>query len=276
MRLEARQFSERESLEHRMLQLETQLGTQQEEETPKPKLIAVTREEQPSKDTTFLQRLENMEKRWEKDLEEQLAKFSSKYDNLTERFFAIEKHVEERNATLIQIMEKLANLPEKPKSAQVKSDENTIDAPKEQANYKSDQETYESEKDSSGKFKKIGKKYYYIENYQYYDYWDAKEKCYELDAILVTPQNEEEWSALKKVLLPAHSYWTSLNDILHENDFKSQTSSDEPPFLIWEESDPQSLPGEEDCVELRADYDHKMNDVDCEKQNYYICEKNKP
>ncbi|KAH8249219.1 hypothetical protein KR032_007382, partial [Drosophila birchii] len=129
-----------------------------------------------------------------------------------------------------------------------------------------------SKTEAEKKFKRIGAKLYYIENNEQTTWSDALKKCHEMDAHLVSLQNEDEWSDLKEALQDGHSYWTDINDRVEENVWISETSDRAARFLKWDDDEPNSSPGLEDCVELRSGHDYKMNDVGCEQKKYYICE----
>ncbi|KAH8334063.1 hypothetical protein KR059_006205, partial [Drosophila kikkawai] len=131
-----------------------------------------------------------------------------------------------------------------------------------------------SENSGVNKYLKNGKKYYYVINDEKQTWSDAVTKCRNMNAHLLSLQDEEEWSALKEALNSENSYWTDVNDIMEEDKFISRTSGKIAPFLMWDDDEPNSLPGAEDCVELRANRDYKMNDVNCGELKHYICQPN--
>ncbi|XP_017020629.1 accessory gland protein Acp29AB-like [Drosophila kikkawai] len=246
VRLEDRQFSESQNLEHRMLEMEVQLGTQQEDDKYTPlklepnfyevdgaKVIRLP----PSENMKLIERLEKLEKNWEKDLEEKISKFTSKYDNLAERFSVVEDQVK---GNLNAELEEKIRIP-------------------------------------GSNYKWIGSKHYYIEHENQLTWFAALSKCGMLNGKLASLQNEEEWSAITDHLEADKSYWIDINDILEEGEYVSGLSSQIAPFLKWEAREPNNLILEnssEDCVELRRDYNHYMNDIVCSERNYYICELN--
>ncbi|XP_020800741.1 C-type lectin domain family 4 member G-like isoform X2 [Drosophila serrata] len=259
VRLESRQFSDSENLEHRMLQLEMQLGNQKGEEKPEISQIErnyyeISKVEKHDEEMTFLQRLEKVEKNWEKDLKEKLTEFSSKYENLSERLLDIEEHIEKQN-----------------------DHQNNQDTESTSVEENSNSEEHKLQTIGSNseenKFQTIGSKSYYIEDNRTVTWTTAVMKCRDMNAHLVSLQNEDEWNALRENLNQEHSYWTDINDRAEENEFVSETTDRRAPFLQWDENEPNSSPGAEDCVELRSDHDFRMNDVYCLEFKYFICEK---
>ncbi|KAH8282664.1 hypothetical protein KR054_009023, partial [Drosophila jambulina] len=125
------------------------------------------------------------------------------------------------------------------------------------------------------KFKKIGAKYYFIEQNKRLEWHEALDHCKTLKSRLVSLQNNDEWEAIRNHLDSDMSYWVDVNDIIEKGVYMSGTSGRKAPFLKWEAREPNHLSfeeGNEHCVELRRDYDHYMNDMVCTEKNYYICE----
>ncbi|KAH8291540.1 hypothetical protein KR054_012573, partial [Drosophila jambulina] len=125
------------------------------------------------------------------------------------------------------------------------------------------------------KFQMIGEKLYYIENKEKLDWYQASAKCIEKNSHLVNLKNEEEWNAIRSYLDPFESYWINIRESNYEGNFVSELLPNEPPFLMWYDSEPNNLPTSlenEACVELRSQYNHFMNDISCYVQNYFICE----
>ncbi|KAH8260819.1 hypothetical protein KR038_003622, partial [Drosophila bunnanda] len=160
-----------------------------------------------------------------------------KFEELSERFSAIEKHVDEQDT-------------ERQSTSLEESQNNNSE---------------------ENKFQEIGSKSYYIENNEKATWTGALVKCLEMKAHLVSLQDEEEWMALMEILRPDRSYWTDINDREEELEFRSKTTGRRSPFLRWDEDEPNSAPGAEDCVELRSEHGFRMNDVSCEDHKYFIC-----
>lgn len=173
-----------------MLHLEAQLGVENYvpiEQEPHIYTLdgKIATQKLSSDDLKLVDRLEKLEKNWEKDLEEQLAKFSSKYDNLAERFSVIENQVQKKQA-----VETVLSYPKTERITQLLP--------------------------SLAKFKQIGEKPYLIVNDEKLSWHGAVAKCGDMGASLVSLQNEEEWRALKDHLDTDKSYWVYINDILEE------------------------------------------------------------
>ncbi|XP_020804762.1 C-type lectin 37Db-like, partial [Drosophila serrata] len=126
-------------------------------------------------------------------------------------------------------------------------------------------------------YEKIGSKYYHFENDEVLNWYEAQDKCISLNGNLISLKNEGEWNAITARLNKQSSYWVDLNDLEKEGEFKSETSGQAAPFLKWDIAEPNNLAfsiNNENCVELRAQYNHYMNDNNCYSKNYYICEAN--
>ncbi|KAH8249543.1 hypothetical protein KR032_010424, partial [Drosophila birchii] len=124
----------------------------------------------------------------------------------------------------------------------------------------------------SQKFRRIGRKYYYIENHDKLDWFDARDKCRGMDAHLVSIQNEREWKSITDKLCRGKSYWVDIRDVDSTFDFTSDTSGSDHPFLKWSRGHPRCRE-DYDCVKL-SPYCHKMKTRDCSQENHYICEAN--
>ncbi|XP_017152509.1 collectin-10-like [Drosophila miranda] len=122
-------------------------------------------------------------------------------------------------------------------------------------------------------FKKIGSKYYYIENEIRTNWRDALDKCGEIEAHLVSVQSEDEMKALVMMLDDNKRYWTDLNDLKTEGEFISATTGLKGTFFHWQEPEPNDMENSEDCVEIRTFSDEDgMNDQSCNERIYFICE----
>ncbi|KAH8248598.1 hypothetical protein KR032_001228, partial [Drosophila birchii] len=181
--------------------------------------------------------LEKIEKKWEKDLEEKLSTLSTNYDTLEEKLSAIERQVKNSqvNAQIVDNDDELLLSARQP-------------------------------------FKKIGEKYYLIEEENPLSWEEATNNCFRRNAQLVSLQNEQEWDAIRQHLDSDKNYWVDVNDIEQSGRYVSGYFDRKAPFLIWEAREPNQLTSEH-CVELRRDYNHYMNDIICSQENYYICER---
>lgn len=122
---------------------------------------------------------------------------------------------------------------------------------------------------------KIGAKYYRIEEDEPLDWYDALAKCKSLNGSLLSIQNLEEWIAVTAHLSWYNSYWVDINDLQREGEFISETSGRPAPFLKWDIFEPNNMAtsiNNEDCVELRSQFKHYMNDINCFDKKYYVCE----
>ncbi|KAH8352063.1 hypothetical protein KR084_001572 [Drosophila pseudotakahashii] len=135
---------------------------------------------------------------------------------------------------------------------------------------------------TGNKFKKIGEKYYIIENDVQMDWTSAKTICSYTNGHLVSLQNEAEWKALIENLDSDKNYWVDINDREHETEFVSALTEKKASFLKWLEGEPNNGANDdddytdndamEDCVELRGDSGFYMNDVQCSNRANFICE----
>ncbi|KAH8352065.1 hypothetical protein KR084_001570, partial [Drosophila pseudotakahashii] len=132
-----------------------------------------------------------------------------------------------------------------------------------------------SETKTDENFERIGEKYYHIENNVELDWLEAREKCMEWRAHLVSLKNGDEWSVLTDHLSPEKNYWVDVHDLFKEGEYISDSTSQKADFLKWDYREPNNLlttDVREDCVELRSDYHHYMNDINCAQKNHFICE----
>ncbi|KAH8334091.1 hypothetical protein KR059_006511, partial [Drosophila kikkawai] len=126
-------------------------------------------------------------------------------------------------------------------------------------------------------YERIGSKYYHIESNEQLDWHEALAKCKSLNGSLLSLKNEAEWKAITARLDKTLSYWVDINDRETEGEFMSETSGKAAPFLKWDIHEPNNIAftiNNENCVELRSQYNHYMNDINCFNKNHYICEEN--
>ncbi|XP_041448359.1 accessory gland protein Acp29AB-like [Drosophila obscura] len=95
-------------------------------------------------------------------------------------------------------------------------------------------------------FKKIGSKYYYIENTKKTNWQGALDICQEMGAHLVSLQNEDELKAIDSIVYSL--YWIDLKKLEAEGEFISATTGVKGTFFHWAGKEPY---GENcDCVYL--------------------------
>jgi len=123
------------------------------------------------------------------------------------------------------------------------------------------------------KFEKIGSKYYYIDESEKVNWFEAAHKCRELGANLSGLQSEDELKAVNEKLSNEY-YWLEINDLGSEGVFKLLSTGKEAGFLKWRSPEPNNKGGNENCVQLlRFDDKYAMNDNHCETKFNFICEK---
>lgn len=204
-------------------------------------------------------RLNSVDKQVE-ELSQKLSKLSSKYENLLERLSAIETETTKEENKIQDDFE-------------VEVEEVSQALPKWAADLDSDY--LQLPEEFSNKFQMIGEKYYYIENKDKLNWFDARAECSIMNSHLVSLQNVDEWNAIRAHLDPFESYWVDIKESRSEANFLSETTPNKPPLLMWYTSEPNNLAtsiSNEDCVELRSQYNHFMNDISCYNENYYVCE----
>ncbi|KAH8249785.1 hypothetical protein KR032_012364, partial [Drosophila birchii] len=117
-------------------------------------------------------------------------------------------------------------------------------------------------------FTKIGSKYYYISDSEKLDWFDARDRCRDMDAHLVSIKNYKEWDAITDHLTHCKSYWVDIRNT--DDEFMSDTTGMEAPFLKWDLGQPK-MKYDYECVKLRRKC-HRMKTKYCSQENYYICE----
>ncbi|XP_017015040.2 repetitive organellar protein-like [Drosophila takahashii] len=281
-----------DTLEDRVLRLETEMGVHQDEETLnridlEPSFYSIdtsnTKVGRPVETNHFNEQLEKLEQTFKEEFGDQLAELSSKYEILWEKFSKIEKQVEEqqsegKNSEFLKGLEQSENpTTTDSEESETKSDETIYDNDLELMKNLKNLEN-ESGTKMAKNFKQIGEKYYHIENNVKLTWVEARDKCSEWGAHLVSLKNEEEWGVITEHLSPEKNYWVDVNDLVKEGEYISDTNSEKAAFLKWDYREPNNLLTtvmREDCVELRSDYYHYMNDINCWQENNFICERPK-
>ncbi|XP_016979676.1 C-type lectin 37Db-like [Drosophila rhopaloa] len=119
-------------------------------------------------------------------------------------------------------------------------------------------------------FKKIGSKFYYIEETEQRSWNDSRAFCLDLGGHLVSPQSQSELDALgKKLKKDENLYWTDIHDFSTEGVFISDTTGEKPKFINWRQ-EPDNWKNGEDCVEISNKW--SMNDNDCSSRINFVCE----
>ncbi|KRF98347.1 uncharacterized protein Dwil_GK27901 [Drosophila willistoni] len=121
------------------------------------------------------------------------------------------------------------------------------------------------------KFKKIGQKYYHIENNEKLSWFSALQRCAEWGGHLVHLKSDEEWNLVKEKLEMGYRYWVDLNDLQTDNTFMSATTGEEAKFVKWHSGEP-GPDNNEHCVELGRFDGFDMNDFYCFEKKNFICE----
>ncbi|XP_017015054.2 C-type lectin 37Db-like [Drosophila takahashii] len=118
-------------------------------------------------------------------------------------------------------------------------------------------------------FKKIGSRYFYIEEEIKKNWIDAQSDCREKGGYLAAIQDPEEFNALISKLSKDNRYWLGINDRHHEGIYISDASGGQAPFLKWYPGDPDNRENSEHCVGVA--YGSGMADWPCGFAFNFIC-----
>ncbi|XP_034473569.1 accessory gland protein Acp29AB-like [Drosophila innubila] len=122
-------------------------------------------------------------------------------------------------------------------------------------------------------FRKIGSKYYYIEQLENLNWFEALHKCLTLGGHLVSIKNLSEFNAIIATLQPHKHYWIDLNDLGTEGVFLSVATGLQPTYVNWHPPGPDNYRNLEHCGELWwHNNKHLMNDNQCNTKKFFICE----
>ncbi|XP_030555782.1 collectin-11-like [Drosophila novamexicana] len=133
--------------------------------------------------------------------------------------------------------------------------------------------------DKSNKSREI----YFLEE-EYKNNWiGAAHVCRSLGGHLANVKNEDVFNTITEKIeglkannnASKHGFWVDINDLSQEGQYQSLTSGKDASFLKWDETEPDNKDNDEDCVEIRKREDgssYFMYDVQCEKNNYFVCE----
>ncbi|XP_017008995.2 low affinity immunoglobulin epsilon Fc receptor-like [Drosophila takahashii] len=115
-------------------------------------------------------------------------------------------------------------------------------------------------------FQQIGTRYFYIENKYKLNWVSAASTCRKMGGHLASIKDQRELNVLEPKL--NGRYWLGTNDREKEGQFVSEASGKKP-YLKWWPGEPNDLNGNEDCVQLDRGL---MNDIDCARESYFICQ----
>nr|QNH72453.1 toxin candidate TRINITY_DN20625_c6_g6_i3.p1 [Ceriantheomorphe brasiliensis] len=122
-----------------------------------------------------------------------------------------------------------------------------------------------------------GENCYYFSTTETASWDDARKLCLkhgsDLASILTPEENSflKDW-AKRSSVFDVDGYWTGGNDQATEGTFvwgDGSTFS----YSDWHAGEPNDLNNNEDCLELRKDFQFQWNDLDCSHLNAFICKK---
>ncbi|KAH8262741.1 hypothetical protein KR026_010734 [Drosophila bipectinata] len=123
----------------------------------------------------------------------------------------------------------------------------------------------------TGKFQKLGQKYYHIETESRENWHGALKKCHQMGGYLASPQGPHELEAIQGKLTKYTGYWIDITDQFSEGVYWSMSTGMRAYFLKWEENEPTQ--NGEKCVELHTFKETpSMNDNLCSRKKLFICE----
>ncbi|EDW29373.1 GL19670 [Drosophila persimilis] len=127
-------------------------------------------------------------------------------------------------------------------------------------------------------FRKIGTKYYHIEDSQKMTWYRALDKCHKMGGHLANVQSAEELQALSRMLKGQQYYWIDLTDEETYGVFVSSTTGMNGTFFNWDTSMNRYLTTTSSCVALQTNFGEPMDNTDkmqclgCRSEMYFICE----
>ncbi|XP_034100094.1 tetranectin-like protein [Drosophila albomicans] len=123
-------------------------------------------------------------------------------------------------------------------------------------------------------YQQIGSKYYYIEESEEVNWFEAVNKCLAMDGHLVSFENQDEFNAIKKKLQADKDYWIDINDLANEGEFISVATGKKPTYVNWHYGEPNNgWNFTEHCGDLWfCNGNHLMNDAICQDKQLFICE----
>ncbi|KPU73553.1 uncharacterized protein Dana_GF26677 [Drosophila ananassae] len=137
---------------------------------------------------------------------------------------------------------------------------------------KNEEPTQEQKQNIIKYYKKIGEKYYYIENSDPAQWNIAFHVCKDWGGHLATPRNELELINLSKILEPGIQYLIDLNDYLEEGQFMSVTTGLKNNYVSWAAGEPNMEFGVGNVVIEKTELGTYMRHVPHQYPYSYICE----
>nr|XP_017095372.2 macrophage mannose receptor 1-like [Drosophila bipectinata] len=138
---------------------------------------------------------------------------------------------------------------------------------------KHEEVTQEQKQKIEKNFKKIGHKYYYIENNEQRTWIDAFHKCQELGGHLATSRNDQELINISEELRPGSQYFIDLIDKIEEDHYLSITSGSKDSLFFWADGEPKPRYRRGGAVVIKkSEIGTYMEHVSEFESNYFICE----
>ncbi|XP_064538140.1 C-type lectin 37Db-like [Drosophila montana] len=144
-------------------------------------------------------------------------------------------------------------------------------------------EKLENQKEPANEKNNTSREVYFLEDEYKNNWFGAAHVCRSLGGHLADLKNEEDFNAITEKIdsitgnstAAKHGFWLDINDLSKEGQYQSLTSGKEAAFTKWDENEPDNKDYDEDCVEIRKREDESgyfMYDIQCEKNNYFVCE----
>ena len=110
----------------------------------------------------------------------------------------------------------------------------------------------------------------------------ASSSCQGLGAELVKIESKAETEFINATFLSTRMrMWIGLNDIVNEDDWKWSDGSRLEGYTNWGYNQPSNSQGEQHCVVIKGsvvakpDFQAEWNDIRCDREIVYLCEKKK-
>uniref|UniRef100_A0A1A9X2Y7 C-type lectin domain-containing protein n=1 Tax=Glossina brevipalpis TaxID=37001 RepID=A0A1A9X2Y7_9MUSC len=129
-------------------------------------------------------------------------------------------------------------------------------------------------------FKRVGEKLLYFSD-ETANWFKANNICRSIKGFLVSIDNENAWDTIKEYLTneitDKRRWWISANDLDSEGNFVWANTGTPMEYNAFAKSQPDDYGTNEDCVHLRfKEAKYEMNDMDCRRENHFICERETP
>ncbi|XP_037931039.1 C-type lectin 37Da-like [Teleopsis dalmanni] len=129
-------------------------------------------------------------------------------------------------------------------------------------------------------FTKIGNNYYYIEQTNVVNWHKAVDTCRRMGADLATIRYNDQIISLSNYLLSKgyrNFYWIAGNDLAEQGNFYWISNGRRMTYAKWTPGEPNNFGGNEHCVHLQEPTGgYTMNDNDCSRLLYFICQAPEP